>query len=289
MKLIHFLLPYMAIAILIGSGCTNEPITRATSPDGVEINFSTQGKGKPAIILIHGWTNSMAIWDETVPALAEQYKVIAVELAGHGESGKNRSEWTISAFGDDVVSVVNALKLKEIVLVGFSMGGAVVVDAANKLPDQALGVILVDNMHNVEEVAPPEMFPYIDSVMMSMMANMSMETLIAAGFFREPNEEYWTRLQAMYEGATGEGWSESLMGALQWDYEHCRDELNRLDVPVIAINAEQPPTAVETNSKYISSYEAKIIPNTGHVMMWEAKEEFNRLLDESIREILATK
>jgi len=83
---------------------------------------------------VHGWTNNNTIWDLQVPVLSEKYQVVAIDLAGHGKSGNERSQWTMSAFGEDIAAVVHAAKLENVILVGFSMGGPAIVEAAKLLP-----------------------------------------------------------------------------------------------------------------------------------------------------------
>ena len=61
-----------------------------------------------------------------------------------------------------------------------------------------------------------------------------------------------------------------------------------VDVPLIAINTDQAPTAVDIFKKYVPSFEAKILSGTGHVVMWDVTEKFNAVLEESIQEIISS-
>ena len=93
----------------------------AISSDSIAISFNTLGKGKPAIIFVPGWTNPKSVWDEQMAHFSQKYQAVAIDLPGCGASGNNRTDWTMKAFGNDVVSVINKLKIDEVVLVGFSM------------------------------------------------------------------------------------------------------------------------------------------------------------------------
>ena len=64
---------------------------------------------------------------------------LAPDLAGHGKSGNNRENWTMSAFGQDIASVVEAAKLENVILVGFSLGGPAILEAAKLMPEQLTG------------------------------------------------------------------------------------------------------------------------------------------------------
>ena len=278
------LLCLLAFAILGFYGCTNESDSTAVSLDGVEISFDKQGSGKPALVLIHGWSNNKSIWDKQVSHFSEKYTVVAIDLAGFGESGNNRHEWTIPAFSDDVYAVIHQLKLKEVVLVGISMGAPVVVQVADVVPEKVAGVVIVDYLHDVEMQYPPPVISYMDSMMMDLVNAPTIEK--TGYFFRNNIEESYARVEAMLAENPKIGWSESLHGMFQWLNEDCTAILASLEVPLVAINSDQVPTNVEAMQKYVPSFEAKIIPDVGHVLMWDATEEFNNLLEESIQGFL---
>jgi pimeloyl-ACP methyl ester carboxylesterase len=116
----------------------------ARSPDGVPLAFEARGSGAPALVFVHGWSCDRRYWDAQLEAFAAGHRAVAVDLAGHGESGAGRRRWAMPAFGDDVVAVVRHLELDQVVLVGHSMGGDVAVEAALRLGDQVAGVVWAD-------------------------------------------------------------------------------------------------------------------------------------------------
>src|SRR4030095_213268 len=97
-----------------------------------------------ALVFVHGWSCDRSYWEGQMDFFAKHFKVVAVDLAGHGESGLGRKDWTIEAFGDDVASVVNTLALQHVILIGHSMGGDVIAEAARRLNGRINGLIMVD-------------------------------------------------------------------------------------------------------------------------------------------------
>ncbi len=272
--------------LLVNCGCTKEPVTAATSADGVEISFINQGKGDACILLVHGWTNNNTIWDLQVPVLSEKYQVVAIDLAGHGKSGNNRNEWSMSAFGEDIAAVVHAAKLENVILVGFSMGGAAILEAAKLLPDQVAGLILAEAINNPEEQYPTPMFNWVDSTFMDLIENPTAEKAVRLGFIVKNPEEAIIKVESMLD-RDKTGWREMLFENFRWSNEDCIGSLEALKVPLICINADNMPTAVDVFQKYVPSFKAKILSGTGHVMMWDIPDDFNRALEESIQEILS--
>jgi len=281
-----FLINTFIVLLFIISGCKSEPVTTVKSFEGVSINFDNEGTGEPAIILVHGWSNTRSIWDAQVAHFSKKYQVIAVDLPGFGKSGNNRNEWTIASYGEDISAIIQQLNLKKVVLVGFSLGAPIVIEAANKAPNHIIGVVLVDDLQEVEMQIPPPMAQYLDSLMMDLINNPTKDKLVGGGFFKKNVDSAYQRVVATLEGAPHIGWQESLAGYIKWKNEHCTNSIKTVKAPIIAINSDLQPTNVEAFRKYAPKFNAKIVVDVGHVIMWDNTEEFNRLLEESIQEFI---
>ena len=122
-----------------------------SSPDGVRVHYDVYGTASPALVFVHGWCCSRCHWDKQVDHFAHEYTVVTIDLAGHGESGRNRSKWTMRAFALDVGAVLGQLAIEEYLLIGHSMGGAVIVEAARRMAKPPLGVVAVEAWRNVDQ------------------------------------------------------------------------------------------------------------------------------------------
>src|SRR6187402_1218673 len=118
--------------------------------DGTPIAYESQGDGDIALVLVHGWSCDGSYWEPQVESLSRDFQVVTIDLAGHGESGEDRAAWTIASFGEDVAAVVNELELERVVLVGHSMGGDVILEAARRLLGRVMGLIWVDVYQRIE-------------------------------------------------------------------------------------------------------------------------------------------
>jgi len=115
----------------------------ALAADGARIEFAEHGRADaPALVLVHGITESREAWAPVVPALAEQWRVIAVDLRGHGES-ERREPYDALTIATDLDSVVRSVAVDAPLLVGHSLGG-VVVSAYAGLGFRARGIVDVD-------------------------------------------------------------------------------------------------------------------------------------------------
>jgi pimeloyl-ACP methyl ester carboxylesterase len=278
---------YVISMVLAGIDCKSESDNVAISTDGVKISFSQQGNGKTGIVFVHGWSNNKSIWDDQMSHFSEKYRVVAVDLAGFGESGNNRKDWTMENFSQDVAAVINKLGLKKVALVGFSMGAPVVIETAIRIPDRTIGVVIVDMLQNVEMKFPPPVINYIDSLFMDLVSNPTNEKLMAGGFYKKNPEIAYKRVLTMLKDTSRIGWTESLRNTLGWQNEKCGAALSKITVPVRAINSDNEPTNVEAFRRYVPSFQASIIPGTGHVIMWDAPESFNQQLEADIQEFIS--
>jgi pimeloyl-ACP methyl ester carboxylesterase len=281
-----FLISCIISLILIISGCKKELDNVAISSDGVEISFDVQGEGAPGLVFIHGWCNNRTIWSVQVDHFSEKYKVVNIDLPGFGKSGNNRKNWSIKAYANDVATVIDMLNLDQVVVIGFSLGAPIAIETANAALESVIGVVAVEGLHNIGMMYPPPMVEFMDSVMMDLVLNPTMEKMVGGGFFLKNPETSYARVLKMIQGVPTIGWRESLHGYMQWHNEEKFTSLKNYQTPVLAINTNSEPTDEEAIKKYVPSFHARIIPDVGHVIMWDAADKFNNLLEECIQEFI---
>lgn len=108
------------------------------------IHFSDTGKGR-AVVLLHGFLGSHRIWEQTAANLAQSYRVIAIDLPGHGATPCIGYAHSMDLMAKSVKAVMDSLKLKKYVIVGHSMGGYVSLAFADLFPDQLKGLCLYNS------------------------------------------------------------------------------------------------------------------------------------------------
>jgi pimeloyl-ACP methyl ester carboxylesterase len=250
----------------------------ATSADGLTIRYEEHGNGEPALVFVHGWSCDRSYWDAQVPYFSDRYRVVTVDLGGHGESGLEREVWSIEAFGQDVAAVVEQLDLHDVVLVGHSMGGPVTVEAALLLGDRAVGIIGVDTFHDLserwsEEAVEAWMQPFRDDY--AARARTLVPTMFAPG----SDSAFVARITADMASAPPAVGTGAMMAYNVWWNAKADTSLPALSMPVRALNADLYPTDVEAGRAYVPSFDAVIMPGVGHFLMMEDPETFNGLLE----------
>jgi pimeloyl-ACP methyl ester carboxylesterase len=272
----------LMLAVAVAAGAAGG--SPARSADGVAIRFSVEGKGEPTLVLVHGWAFDRHVWDGQVPALAARHRVVTLDLAGHGESGGSRTAWTMAAFGEDVKAVVERVEAKEVVLVGHSMGGPVVLEAARRMPGRVKGIVLVDTLLDVEQRTPAseiEAFArQLEADYPKTAAQMANEHLFAAATPKPVRDLVLRQALALAPNV-----SVALLREV-WAYDPV-PALREIRVPIRAVNADKFPTNLEVNRRHIPGYEAAIVPGSGHYPMLEDPARFGPALDRALAQVLA--
>lgn len=108
------------------------------------ITFSDTGKGR-VVVLLHGFLGSHKIWEGTIANLSRSYRVIAIDLPGHGATPCLGYAHSMDLMAKSIKAVMDALRLKKYVLVGHSMGGYAALAFADLFPDQLKGLCLYNS------------------------------------------------------------------------------------------------------------------------------------------------
>ena len=254
---------------------------RAASADGVAIAYDAHGAGTPALVFVHGWSCDRTYWKGQLEPLGRRYRVVAIDLAGHGESGTNRQAWTIAAFGADVAAVVEKLGLERVVLIGHSMGGDVIVEAARRLRGRVAGLVWVDVYRKLD--APPTA-ERIEAFVAPFRADFAERTrAFVRGMFPATADKSLVEWIAADMSSAPKDIALAAMVSAHSNAREMPAALAELKLPTIAINPDHPPTDFESLKRH--GVEVVLIPGVGHFPMMEDPERFNRVLGSVIEKL----
>ena len=126
----------LSLFVLAGCASKNTSVKYdvAVSSDSERIAYSIYGAGETALIFIHGWSCDSRYWHKQLSTFSKNYRVITVDLAGHGNSSQGRLDYTMISFARDVKAVVEKININQAILIGHSMGGGVMAEAARLMP-----------------------------------------------------------------------------------------------------------------------------------------------------------
>jgi pimeloyl-ACP methyl ester carboxylesterase len=250
----------------------------AVSADGVPVQFEVESGDGPPLVFVHGWSCDRTYWRQQLSHFPGRHQVVAIDLAGHGESGSGRTAWTMPAFGGDVVAVIEKLELLDPVLVGHSMGGDVIVEAALLLPGRVSGLVWVDTYSTLGEPrtqAELEEFirPFRDDFVTATHDFLRLRLLPGA------DQRLVEWVSADMSAAPPEIALDAMRHAIGND-DAILSALEERTAPVVAINPDHRPTDIEALRRY--GLEAVLMSGVRHFPMLEDPDTFNRRLRETI-------
>jgi pimeloyl-ACP methyl ester carboxylesterase len=254
---------------------------RVRSADGVEIVYWERGSGDTALVFIHGGLADRAFWAPQLSGLSGDFRVVALDLGGHGASGRGRAAWTIAAFAEDVRAVVEALGLKRVVLIGNSMGGPVALEAARLLRGRVIGVVGVDTLQDATARIDPAIFHERAEAFRKDFPGTCralVDSLFHPGAQKELHAWAGRRMCAMPPEIVAnmmDGFGSYDMAA----------GFRGAGAPIRAINGDLWPTRIDHNRGVTPDFDAVVMKNAGHYPMLERPEEFNRLLVAMVRNL----
>ena len=252
------------------------------SDDGVMINYYIKGSKKNALVFVHGYSCSSEYWWPQLEYFSKNYTTIAVDLAGHGKSGLNRKEYSMDAFGDDVKSVIEHLDLDQVVLIGHSMGGPVVVKAAGSLGEKSRLIIGVDTFHDLTTEGIGRFARIAVNTMFQLFYDSMTKDSIDDFFIDKTDKdlEDWIRNDAL---KSPKNISQGTLDALlTMNYP---ESLSELSIPMIALNARSfRETKLDSNFDTYKDIQIEFMEDVGHFIMLERPDEFNKWLEAKISE-----
>ena len=246
------------------------------------------GDGDTTLLFIHGWCINRDYWSQQIDFFKPNYQVIAPDLPGFGKSVTHRKENTMETYGEDLAQLIDELELKNVILIGHSMGGNIMLEVALKRPNAIIGLVGVDNFKNVgQEISVEErqeITEFLDMLEQnfSSMAPAYAETML---FHPATDSTITTRVKEDFAKANSVVAISSL-NSLWQSTEKEVEQLHQLPWKLNLINCSEPPTQTSSlESACPNGFEVYSISNSGHFPMLEQPEIFNRHLQGIIRSI----
>ncbi|HXM36504.1 MAG TPA: alpha/beta hydrolase [Pyrinomonadaceae bacterium] len=263
---------FLVVAAAAQQPANSRAHSRYTSLDGTRIHYQSYGKGREALVFIHGWSCNLDYWRDQIPDFEKRSRVIAIDLPGHGLSDKPQLVYSMDFFARAVDAVLRDARVERAVLVGHSMGTPIARQFYRKYPKNTLAIVIVDGA----------LRPFGDKKMM--------DTFIAS--FRGPN--YKEAGSQMFAAMAGPQLSTELKERIQASFlntpqhvlvsamEGMADDSiwgqDKINVPVLAIMAKSPFYPPDTKEFYHSiapSLDFQMWEGVGHFLMMEKPKQFN--------------
>jgi pimeloyl-ACP methyl ester carboxylesterase len=242
----------------------------------VELSYLDRGTGE-ALVLIHGIGADAAGWGKQFEELSPSYRVIAMDLRGHGNSGYRPEEAaTIRAFSDDLVGLLRGLGVERAHVCGNSLGGMIALELWVRCPSFMKSLILADT---TAFFPPPQMLEeflrLFDHLDMTAWARFMAPRLLRHASLASLEDEVVEAMAATSRAVYRQG----LAAAFRADY---RWMLPTVDIPTLILIGEEDQATPVGYARFLASrikYSVlQVVPEAAHLPHRENPREFNRLL-----------
>lgn len=241
-----------------------------------DIRFLDQGKGK-TIVFLHGFLESLEIWKDFTRELSKKFRVIAIDLPGHGESGCLGYVHSMETMGDSLKAVLKQLRIRKIVLVGHSMGGYAGVAFAEKYPDYIKGLCLFHSTaaadNEVKKKERDQVIKLVKNSKQDLIKNL------IPGLFAEKNRKKFSKAITALKKAAKKTPKQGIIAALEGMKERSEREiiLRFAAYPILFIVGKEDPVIpfekIMEQAKLPRNASVLVLENAGHMGFLEAKEE----------------
>ncbi len=256
--------------------------------DNAVINYQVTGKGDTTLLFVHGSYIDQEYWKNQVSFFNQKYKVVTLDLPGHGKSGKDRNQWTFNGFAEDVNTIIKELNLKNVILIGHSMGGDINLIAATSNPSPIIGFISIDYFKNAATPPTDEFQKQEDTILQNLkndfentneqyarMALLTPQTSVKIS--SQVVQDYRNAYKPMGIETTKEIFT---------SYKTQKELLPLLKLKLYLINVDYLPTDENPLKQYaVNGFEVIHMTGTCHFPMLENPDELNEHLQQTINKI----
>lgn len=247
--------------------------------NGHRLHYTDQGQG-PVVLLIHGLGSSGMDWEYQLPALTPHYRVLTLDMLGHGQSEKPIHAYSIQAFADDTLAFIQQMDLQQPHIVGISMGGMIAFQLAVDHPEIPASLTIVNSG---PEVVPRSFADYRMAGKRLFFAHVLPLKTVSRGLARLlfPKPEQ-TELRSKFEQRWQSNFRPAYLGSMRaivgWSV---RDRLASIQCPVLVVCADQDYTPVEQKRAYVAELanaQLEVVSDSRHATPVDQPEVFNTLL-----------
>lgn len=253
--------------------------------NGEVLAYFDNESGPTTLLFLHGAFINKAYWQNQLSYFAPNYRVIAIDLVGHGDATHNRTEWTGQNYGKDIDEFIKKLSLKNVILIGHSFGSDVMLETVAEDASQIKGLVEIDHMKNVGVGLPEETVNQLVQSLKTNFTSTCEQYAKQALVTEETDPELVNKLLKDYRTMN----PEVGIPLLQHGFKYTGREVELLEglaLKLHLLHVNYTATNEENLRKYLGdNYELHTMNGTCHYPMLENPDEFNASLEKILSKI----
>ena len=253
--------------------------------DGINLYYEIHGEGQP-LLFIHGLGSSTRDWEFQVTEFSKSYKVITLDLRGHGQSDKPAGPYSMSMFAADVTGLLRGLGIDRAHVVGLSLGGGVAFQLAVDAPQMLKSLTIVNSTPElIVRTFKERMTVWQRIAIVKLLGMRKMGEVLSKRLFIKPEQE---DIRQMFVTRWAENDQRAYLNAMRalvgWSVSA---RIGSISCPTLVIAADQDYSHVSVKEAYtaqIPGARLAVIPDSRHATPVEHPQEFNLVLQKFLAE-----
>lgn len=248
---------------------------------GLKMHYAQAGEGQNTLLFVHGYSASWRIWRGVMESVPDDFRALAVDVRGSGDSDKPDAGHTVRQMSEDIYQFARALDLKDFTMVGHSMGGVITIDFAIEHPELLKSMVMVNPAPPDGLELPAEAKQQLMGVFKSRSREGVAQMLRMMAFAPDAQVDQAIMDELVDDAIKA---SEALLDQAMADMEGLRlgDRLSGIDLPALLVHGDRDaavPLAESVKTfERISGCSLQVFYGCGHSPQLEVQDDFARLL-----------
>lgn len=251
--------------------------------NNVKLSYEEKGKGDKTVIALPGYGGSARTTLLALDKWTEFFRVIALDVRGHGNAADVIEDWSLAQMADDTYQIAKKLGLSKFIVQGVSMGGAIALRLTLDHPEIVEKLILVSSMPASGATTPKELLEQA----LKMELTRDIALMMTKSLLIKPSTK---EIDAMVEGFVDDTLLVKTVVREKWlleeEYFNWEPQLKDVKTPTLVIYGDSDtvcdPVAQHRMAQLIPNAKEVIVPGTGHLMTFEEPEMFLQAVKEFI-------
>ncbi|MBJ7882821.1 alpha/beta fold hydrolase [Gelidibacter salicanalis] len=253
--------------------------------NSIELDYEDYGTGQ-VLLLLHGLGSTKKDWDAQVPFFSKKYRVIALDLRGHGDSSIPINDYGVEVMTEDVKAFMDQLKIDKATFVGFSMGGAVAFQMAASYPEYVEHLVIVNSgpdfntMGSIGEDLLKSRTQFLESKGLDVLAKE-----ISFNMFPEEHQlELRKAFELRCKNNDYHAYYQSFVTLMDWGLG---DQLQGIKARTLVVASDMDYTSVAFKQDYVDRMQnarLAIIENSRHGVVIDQPDAFNKVLEKFLED-----
>jgi len=250
----------------------------------ITLNYEDTGAGE-VLLFLHGLGSTLKDWDYQVPFFAKNYRVIRVDLRGHGKTIMSTPNFGVEFMAEDIKDFLDALQIEKCTLIGFSMGGAVAFQFAYSFPHRMKNLVIVNSapdFNNMGQIGEELRINRTNDLKTKGLDPLAKE--IATNMFPEPHQiQLRNDFEERCKNNDFNSYYQSFVTLMDWGLG---DKLSAITCPTLVVASDMDYTPVELKEAYVNKMQNAVlvvIKNSRHGVVLDQPEAFNTALQQFLK------